>query len=240
MKRRILFSILGLSMFLSLNAHTVWIESALIGKKGVVHRVELNFGEFSMEDKTPAQDWLEGLSDGVLQVMSPNGDLTDLHVEASDSCFAAVFTPDQEGWYRIHYDCLVEKAWHGTKLHYQSIAWVCVGTPKDAPIVDSPFKNGVVFLPSLSNNHKVGEKILYPVRKDKEIPKRIALNVLASNGSRKNYYRLEDGNLVVTPLWKGRFLVNFTEKNTFCPEESEKNGGLKGTYSTLTYFFDVR
>ncbi|MDO4789838.1 MAG: hypothetical protein Q3998_02615 [Porphyromonas sp.] len=221
------------------SAHTMWLESKTTGTVGKAHRVELFFGEFSMSDKTPTKGWLEGLWSGDFKVTTPSGTVIDLKAEAEEICYAATFTPTEEGWYRVHYDCFSPTNWQGSELHYLSVFWIKVGNPKLGPVEKSPFAGGLSLLPPTYGEADGKQVIKFPVLVNNEAPKRIALNILADNGWRKNYYRLNEGNLEMLPLWKGRYLLNEVIRKTYTAEESAARGGAKGLYSNITYFFEV-
>lgn len=222
------------------SAHTMWLESKTTGVVGEAHKVELFFGEFSMSDKTPTKDWLKGLWSGEFKVTTPSGAVIDLKAEAEEICYSASFTPTEEGWYRVHYDCFSPTKWQGSELHYLSVFWIKVGSPKASPMERSPFENGLSLLPPTRSELNGSQVIKFPIFKNNEVPKRIALNILADNGWRKNYYRLNEGMLEMLPLWKGRYLLNEVIRKTYTPEESAAKDGAKGLYSNITYFFEVQ
>lgn len=216
-------------------AHTMWLETAREGRSGHTHRIELYFGEFSMADKTRVDKWLKGMESGHLELLTPRGQVQVLALSASDSCYSASFVPDQEGWYRITYDCLVPTLWQGTRLHYQSVAWVRVGSPSLAPERTSPFGQGLSLLP-----HELTEGAFsMPVAHISGSLNGIKLSIQGDNGWSRNVYRYPEGKLAFTPLWPGRYLISSVAKQTYTAEQSAQHGGAKGLYDMITYFVQL-
>ena len=180
-------------------AHTMWLETAPKAEKGTAHKVSLYFGEFSMADRTPLRGWLADMEKGRWEVLTPSGEVIILEPKAMDPCYTATFVPEEEGWYRIHYDCWVPELWHGSKLHYQSIAWVQVGNCEKDPERKSPFDQGISFLPAKVDEHHLGQPSLFPITTNNGEYKGIKINILGDNGWSKNYYRYPDGMLSFVP-----------------------------------------
>ncbi len=220
-------------------AHTMWLETALKGEKGTAHKVCLYFGEFSMADRTPLKGWLADMEKGRWEVLTPSGNVIRLEPTAADPCYIATFVPEEEGWYRIHYDCWVPQLWKGSKLHYQSITWVQVGNSDKGLERTSPFDQGISFLPAKEDVHHLGQPSLFPIATNNGEYKGIKINILGDNGWSKNYYRYPDGMLSFVPIWSGHYLMNATKTRPLTEEEIQKYPDAKSVYDMITYFFEV-
>ncbi|MDO4695709.1 hypothetical protein [Porphyromonas sp.] len=236
-----LFIIATLLIFTSnvANAHTMWLETTTKAELGKEHSVSLYFGEFSMADRTPLKGWLAGMDQGTWEVLTPSGKVIKLTPKSADPCYTASFIPNEEGWYRIHYDCWVPQLWHGSKLHYQSIAWVHVGTSEAGLTHQSPFDQGITFLPPIQVPLRVGGETKFPVATEDGNYKGIKVNILGDNGWSKNYYRFPEGLLSFTPLWPGHYLINSTKTRELSEGEIKKFPDAKGVYDMITYFVKV-
>lgn len=221
--------------------HTMWLETIQNGAKGTPHKVHLFFGEFSMADRTPLSGWLADMDKGRWEVLSPSGKVITLSPTPSDSCYTSTFVPEEDGWYRIHYDCWVPQLWNGLKLHYQSITWVRVGSSPNGLHASSPFDQGLSFGPYIkpSEAQSLQCNSPIPISSNKNDLKGVKINILGDNGWSKNYYRFPDGQIHFSPLWHGEYLINSTQTRALTEAEKSLFPQARSVYDMITYYIEV-
>lgn len=194
-------------------AHALWIETKTTGTKGKEQEISVYFGEFSDNDITKADKWFSDLKDFSLVVISPSKKETKLSSKALDNKYQAFFTPDEDGVYTIVMHHKVKDVYGTMVLDYNSSATVTVGNAAKGneaianSNIISLFSKDVI---TAKQNTKINVNALY----EGKIAKEQKMKVIAPNGWEKELWSNENGEVSFTPIWPGKYMVEFayTEK----------------------------
>lgn len=207
---RSFFSLLIVCFFVhTASAHALWIETDATGRKGRSQEVRIYFGEFGEKDLSQAGKWFSDLAGFSLTAIAPDGSKTTLSAVADGDHYSATFTPGQDGVYTIVAHHLVKDVYRNMKLDYNSGATVVVGKQFNG---NDPLVN--------PNTVSLFSDSAFAVKKDRSIKLKALhsgkpaakeeIKVVAPNGWERGLYSNAEGEARFTPLWKGRYLAEYT------------------------------
>lgn len=83
------------------SAHALWLQTSGTGKKGTPHEVIVYFAEPAQQKELlDSKEW--SMAKGFdLWAVSPSGKQFKLEAKPQKDCYAATFTPEEEGLYRV-------------------------------------------------------------------------------------------------------------------------------------------
>jgi len=235
--KSITFLLLMLVAGPSLFAHALWIETKATGTKGKAQEISVFFGEFSDNDITASAKWFSDLKDFSLVVISPSKKETKLTAKALENKYQAFFTPDEDGVYTIVMHHTVKDVYGTMKLDYNSSATVTVGnaTKGNEASVNS---NIISLFSKDATTAKQKAAINVNALYEGKIAEKQKIKVIAPNGSEKELWSNDKGEISFTPLWSGNYMVEFayTEK-----APGEHNGKkYNEVWKMATYLISVK
>ena len=209
MNRRLLLTAVCTLMGLSqVFAHAMWIETSPSGKKGVSQEVRIYFGEFGDKDITPTATWFSDISQFSLVVVAPDGKETLLKARPLETYYTASFTPDANGVYSLAMHHVVREVYHGMVLDYNSSATVKVGTTGEKSLA-AP-KNVIAVQPAVKGSYTTSQPISIQAFFEGKPAGNKEVEVVAPNGWSKKLYTDSLGFASFTPLWDGKYNVEYT------------------------------
>lgn len=218
-------------------AHAIWIETPPTGSKNKIQEIKVFFGEYADKDITAADKWFSDLKDFKIIAIAPDGSTETLSTSIANDHYKSSFTPKQEGVYTISLQHPVKDLYHGTKINYFSSATVKVG--KQATGDEAAANKNFISLmakdaAAATANKEVKVTALFegkPATK-KEV------QVFAPNGWSKTLYTNESGEIVFTPLWSGKYQLEFSHTDNTAYEESGNK--VTKTFNGATYMLFVK
>lgn len=232
-----LFVILSFSFIQSASAHALWIETNASGKKGKAQEVRIYFGEYSMQDLSQAGKWFSDLKDFVLIAVAPDGSKSSLASAAAGDHYAASFTPLQEGTYTLLVHHEVKDVYRGMKLDYNSSAKVVVGNTTvayDDKMNSNPVSIYVDPTFAVKKNNALKVKVMHAGA----AAAKQEIKVIAPNGWEKALYTNTNGEASFTPLWPGKYLVEYSFVDKMAGEHNGKP--YTELRKTATYAVEVK
>lgn len=228
-------SILLLSFLFSASgvfAHALWIETTSTGKKGQSQEVKVFFGEYEAGERDSIQKWFSNLKEFSLVLTAPNGTTKKLNATADVLFFKAVFTPEQDGLYKLSIVHEVKDLYEKAKIEYYAFADVAVGRSAK---VGTPFPAEALLSIRLGKPVlKVGEAASHEVLYKQAPAAKQKLTIIGADGKKQEIETDPAGKFTFTPAQKGgHFLESFTEEKT--------SGSLNGKdyekiWHVVTYF----
>lgn len=213
--RKIIFSILMTLCFLSVKAHSIWLETQPVAKTNKPHEIRVFFGE--SDDITPTEKWFSDLKDFSLTITSPSGQQIPMgEKKQSEKYYSVFFTPTEKGVYEIHLKHLVKDVFRKMKITYFSGALVSTEGNTEKIIGENPLQ-----LKLSSEPLKVGKERKIILLKNGEVKKSEKLAVEAPNTWGKTLYSNVRGEVTFTPLWKGNYKLAYSLSEK---EQGEHNG----------------
>lgn len=214
-------------------AHALWIETALNGKIGSLQHINVFYGEYAHNEKEAPEKWFSDLKDCKLWIVEPSGNKKELQLELGTGSMTSNFTPDQNGVYTVYVSHLTAALGGTTKYTFLSSAHIVVGNSRAAiqslqplqlftvdPQVFKVFETIKIKVLSVSGN-AAGKQVV----------------VASPEGWEKQYIADKEGYLEVTPLWKGRYVIEVTD---FEKTKGVHNGkDFSGSWQGATYSFTV-
>lgn len=215
-------------------AHALWIETSSTGKKGAPQTVKVFFGEYEEKPDSTAK-WFSNMSKFSLVLTAPNGETKILDSKADVSFYAATFTPDQDGVYRLSVVHEVAEIYDNAKIEYYAFADVAVGKattlnsnyPKAAQLSFRPRQTWAKANGDASYDIKLNNKSF------------VAQKITIVNPDRKKQEQETDSNgqITIKPVQKGSyFLEAFYEDKTAGSLGDKK---FEKTWHVATYFTKV-
>ncbi|RYY62838.1 MAG: hypothetical protein EOO05_01185 [Chitinophagaceae bacterium] len=207
-RKVILTAIASLLLVSQLFAHAMWIETNPSGKKGISQEVRVYFGEFGDKDITPTATWFSDISQFSLVLVAPDGTETILKATPKEMYYSASFTPTSEGVYSLAMHHVVKQVYNGMVLDYNSSATVQVG----AANVKSarPSRNVIAVLPTVKASYVASQPISIQAFFEGRPAGQKEVEVVAPNGWSKKLYTDSLGFASFTPLWDGKYNVEYT------------------------------
>ncbi len=218
-------------------AHALWIETKATGTKGKPQEVSVFFGEFSENDITASAKWFSDLKDFSLVLVSPSKKETKLTATALEKKYLAFFTPDEDGVYTVVMHHTVKDTYGTMKLDYNSSATVVVGNKllgNDATVNPNKISLFSENTAVINQNKTLTVKALYETKLAKEQK----IKVIAPNGWEKELYTNENGEIAFTPLWTGKYMVEFAYTEKTAGEHNGKK--YEEIWKMATYLIDVK
>ncbi|MBZ4191884.1 DUF4198 domain-containing protein [Niabella beijingensis] len=208
-------------------AHAIWVETRPTGNKDQAHEIKVYFGEYGDNDITPAEKWFSDLKAFSLEVIAPDGTAEKLSATAAEDHYRSSFTPRQEGVYTVVLHHPVKDFYHGMQLKYNSGATVKIGN-SDTGNQAAVNKNQLsIFTDNASaavKNQPVKTRVLF----DGKPAAQKEVQVFAPNGWSKTLYTDKEGMISFTPLWEGKYMVEFSHTD-------EKGGETDGRKFEKTF-----
>lgn len=216
----------------ALFSHTIWVETASVGKMNKKHEVKVFFGE--MGEPTFTSRWFSDLKELQLVLTTPSGKQEILEKQAQEAYFQAYFTPTEKGIYTIHTKHLVKDVFREMKITYQTTAFVNVGAEeKTLKLGDAPTQIQVNTKPI-----KKDETAILTFFKEEELAQKQAVTITSENGWGKNYRTNVRGEISFKPLWKGKYLVQFSLPKKEAGTHNDTN--YTTDYQSITYLIEVK
>ena len=219
----------------ALFAHALWIEAKTIGKVGQAEEVKIYYGEYASNERNDVAKWYSDVKDFTLWLTAPGKEKIKLVTTAGSNFYSAQFTPEKEGLYILTVSHEAKELGGTTKYEFSSVATVNVG------------KNNAVNQGSLPNSLKVGvnEARFYKINAPVNIKavlnntplKNTHVSVFTPEGWSKEFTTDENGNLVFSPLWPGRYVL---EVSNYEKTGGEHNGKkYEASWHGATSSFEV-
>lgn len=235
--RKILLSLVTLLLCQLTWAHAIWIETQPNGIKNKTQEIKVFFGEYADKDITAAEKWFSDLKDFKIIAIAPDGSIDTLSTAMGTDHYKSSFTPKQEGVYTISLQHPVKDLYHGTKINYFSSATVKVGkTGKgNEPAHNKNFISlAAKDAAAATANKEV--KVMALFEGKPAVKKEV--QVFAPNGWSKTLYTNDAGEISFTPLWSGKYQVEFSHTDN---TEREENGNkIIKTFNGATYMLFVQ
>lgn len=211
------------------SAHAIWLETKSSGIRDKEHQVHIYYGEYSYGIKEkPTGEAFEKVKNFKLWLVDPKGNKTVLNAAATDSCYSAFFTPDQDGLYAIMlYNNEIEVIDYTQynfgifKTHYHAVAKVMVGKASENSMA-AENSTGLAIVDKSTTTREVNLCILY---NDKPLAD-CEVEIFLPEQWKKSMKTDENGRISFKTPWKATYLVEATRK-----EE------VPGTYNGQDYEF---
>lgn len=217
----------------SLQAHTVWIETEPNGKLNKPQEIKIFFGE--PDSPTFTAKWFSDIKDIRVKLVSPSGKEQMLEKQQKESYYSAFFTPTEKGIYTISVNHLVKDVFKEMKITYQSVTFVNVGVKESKELVlgDLPLQLGFdTFIP------KTEKTKIFKFLKEEKIAEKERVSITSENGWSMSYRTNNKGEIKFTPLWKGKYLVEFSWSKK---EEGNHHGTpYQADYQTINYLIQIK
>jgi len=221
----------------SLYAHALWIETKATGTKGKPQEISVYFGEFSENDITKADKWFSDLKDFSLVVISPSKKEIKLKSTALENRYQAFFTPEEEGVYTVVMQHTVKDVYGTMKLDYNSSANIVVGgksTGNEAAVNSNKISVFSENAATLTKNNKVTAVAHY----NAALAKEQKIKVIAPNGWEKELWTNEKGEISFTPIWSGKYMIEFAQTEKSAGEHNGKK--YDEIWKMATYQINVK
>lgn len=228
---KILINLLLICNFVWLQAHTVWIETKVLGKPNQKHEVKMFFGE--IDSPTPTEKWFSDIKDLELVIISPSGKKEIIKEKTQKQLYySSYFIPVEKGVYKIQVNHLVRDLHRKMKITYQSAAFVNTDNSKQMlNLGEQPLE-----IETLSQWTKLNGKQILKLKKYGEYKVKEKLKIVADNGWETSLKSNDQGEVVFTPLWKGKYLLELVDSSK---EQGIHNGQTYETdYKMLTLFLE--
>lgn len=221
----------------SLYAHALWIETKTTGTKGKPQEISVYFGEFSENDITKADKWFSDLKDFSLVVISPSKKEIKLKSTALENRYQAFFTPEEDGVYTVVMQHTVKDVYGTMKLDYNSSANIVVGGKSTGNEATANSNKISVFsenAATLTKNNKVTAVAHY----NAALAKEQKIKVIAPNGWEKELWTNEKGEISFTPIWSGKYMIEFAQTEKSAGEHNGKK--YDEIWKMATYQINVK
>ncbi len=235
--KKVLLSLVTLLLCQLTWAHAIWIETLPTGSKNKAQEIKVFFGEYADKDITAAEKWFSDLKDFKIIAIAPDGSVETLSTAIGTDHYRSSFTPKQEGVYTISLQHPVKDLYHGTKIHYFSSATVKVGKADtgNEPAVN---KNFISLMAKDAATATANKEVKVVALFEGKPAAKKEVQVFAPNGWSKTLYTNEAGEISFTPLWTGKYQVEFSHTDN---TEREENGNkINKTFNGATYMLFVK
>lgn len=232
MTKRI-FTLVAFICSITLHAHTVWLETSTSGKINKQHEVKVFFGE--PDSPTFTEKWFSDLKDLEIKLIAPSGKEQNLTKTQKESHYVAFFTPSEKGVYKVLVNHLVKDVFKEMKITYKSVAFVSVGEKetKELTLGSEPLQ--MSFDTAIP---KVEKEKVFKFFNEGKVAEKQSVKITSQNGWGMGYRTNNKGEIKFKPLWKGKFLVEFSSPKK---QEGEHNGKLyKTDYQTINYLIEIK
>lgn len=231
LKLFLFFFTMLLTQFVS--AHTMWVQVAPSGKKGVPQQVKVFFGEFSWGQPTQTAKWFSDIKDYRLMVTAPDGTTTELTQKQQDSlCYITEFTPDQDGVYTFWFHHEVKDVYKDKKLTYTSAAFLNVNAGKKDQVTlgQGQYQLSVP-------NPKKPDHIIY-LDGGKAAANQVLEIVQEGNKEGLTVMTNDKGEIQFPKDWKGNYLIEIPDSKKVDP--TDHNGKVyEYDYKTFSYYLNL-
>jgi len=235
--RKVLLFLVTLLVYQLTWGHAIWIETPPTGSKNKIQEIKVFFGEYADNDITPAEKWFSDLKDFKIVAIAPDGSIETLTTVTGTNHYKSSFMPKQEGVYTISLQHPVKDLYHGTKIHYFSSATVKVGK---ADTGNEPTRNKslISLLAKDAATATINQKVKIVAFFEGKPAAKKEVQVFVPNGWSKTFYTDEAGEISFTPLWSGKYQVEFSHTDN---TEREENGNkISKTFNGATYILFVQ
>ena len=170
-----------------------------------------------------------------MRLISPSGKEQILEKQQKESYYAAFFTPTEKGIYTISVNHLVKDVFKGMKITYQSVAFVSVDSKENKEFVFGDLPLQLSFDASVPKTEKTK---VFKFLKEGRMAEKERVSITSENGWSMSYRTSNKGEIKFVPLWKGKYLVEFSWSKK---EEGEHNGAsYQSDYQTINYLIQIK
>lgn len=218
-------------------AHALWIETNPTGTKDKTHEIKIFFGEFADKDISAADKWFSDLKDFGLLVITPDGKEIKLSSIKKADHYLAQFTPNKDGIYTLVMHHTAKDTYGTMKLDYNSSATVVVGNQFNGKDVMFD-KNAINLVSGEAHTASTNKTLLVKSIYDGKPAVEKEIKVFAPNGWGKILYSNEKGEIKFTPLWPGKYMVEFAYTDKTSGEHHGKK--YEEVWKVATYIILVK
>ena len=184
------------------SAHALWIETNASGKTGQSQEVKIFYGEYAENERDSVAKWYSDIKQLTLWLIAPNGEKTKLDCTPGILHLSATFTPSMEGNYILSISHNT-KDFPGTmRYQFNTNASVTVGKP-----TQHSFNGNGIHVTATAQNGKVAIKTYL----NGTPAANMHVEVVSPEGWRKTFVADKNGELIFTPTWKGRYMLEITD-----------------------------
>lgn len=218
---------------IAMHAHTVWIETNPTARANKPHEVKVFFGE--PDSPTFTEKWFSNIKDLELVLTHPSGRREILSKTQKESHYVAFFTPSEKGIYTLSVNHLVKDTFKEMKITYQSVAFVSVGKPENKELILGDLPLQLSFDTEIP---KVNGTKIFKVLKEGNVAGKERVSITSQNGWAMAYRSDSNGKIKFKPLWKGKYLVEYSWSKK---EEGEHHGkAYKTNYHTINHLIEIK
>lgn len=209
--KTILFTALFILSISGAFAHALWIETAAIGKKGQQQEVKIFFGEYEGKEIDSAKKWFSNLKDFSIVLTAPDGKTKILKAEADALFYKCIFTPNQDGVYRLSIVHEVADIYENAKIAYYAFADVAIG---NSPKINGNYPtNAMLAIKAEKPVFKVNDEISHQVIFNNLLFAKKEITVIDPTNKNLKLETDADGRFIFKPAQKGNyFLEAFNEE----------------------------
>ena len=210
----VLFSVLISNSF----AHALWIETPVNGKIGQRHQVEIYYGEYAANERDSVAKWYSDVKNFTLWLSAPGKEKVKLETTAGVNSFSANFIPEEDGLYVLSISHEAKDLGGTTKYEFLSSAKVAVGKTGNYDPASTP---ELTLTTSESKAYKQNREVKLLASLDGKPLAKKKVSVFSPEGWTKEFTSNENGEVIFTPQWSGRYVV---EVSNFEKKAGEHNG----------------
>lgn len=206
-------------------AHALWIEVNPKGQQGQSQEIRIYYGEFATGELEPVDKWYSDVKEFSLWLVAPGQKSQKVNVIAKDNYYLAQFTPKGEGTYYLTVVHEAAEIASGTKYEFSSVAQVKVGKNTVGTGTPDAVQNSLKVIYG-NEEVKIGTATKIQLFLDGKPYKNGKVIVASESGWAKTFTADESGEVKISPIWKGKYVLEATNFKT-------GKGELKGkTYES--------
>lgn len=199
-------------------AHALWIETSATGKKGQKHQIEVFYGEYAANERDSVTKWYSDVKYFTLWLSAPGKEKIRLETKSGFNSVTASFIPESDGLYVLSVSHEAKDLGGTTKYEFLSSATIAVGK---APNYNPASTQELTLTARESKVYKQNAEVkLLAGINGKPLAKK-TISVFSPEGWTKEFTTNESGEVVFTPQWSGRYVI---EVSNFEKKVGEHNG----------------
>ncbi|MES2807455.1 MAG: DUF4198 domain-containing protein [Bacteroidota bacterium] len=214
-------------------AHALWIETAGNGQAGKAQTVKVFYGEFVEGERDSVAKWYSDVKDFELWLVGPDSKKVKLETKVGLNFYEANFTPATDGTYTLAVSHKAKELGGKTLYHFLASTNVIVGKAVSGKIsAVNPLQlhqteiaklNKAIKFEAYHNNAEAAQK---------------KVSVFSPNGWSKELITDAKGNVVFTPPFAGRYVVEISDTDKTPGQHYGKP--YEASWSGATYSFEVK
>jgi uncharacterized GH25 family protein len=218
-----------------ISAHALWIETPVVGRIGQKQEIKVFYGEYSNNERDDIAKWYSDVKDFSIWLTAPGKEKIKLQTTPGTNFYSTHFTPDKNGLYLLTVSHEAKELGGSTKYEFLSAAMVAVGEAVNVNHSLIPVSFHVTL--NEVKSYKLNEAVKFTVVQNGKSMAKKKVAVFSPDGWTKEIISDENGEVIFTPQWAGRYVLESTSDEKISGEHYGKS--FTAAWQGATCSFEV-